>query len=66
MADGSKLFGRVVKMQVKPKVGDIVKIDGFDISFDIEKTLEREPNKAKFAIYNLPIAVQSKDRKSVV
>lgn len=63
----AKLFGRVTRIKITPKVGDVVTIqgksidkDGFDLSFDIEKNLQTTPNKAKFTIYNLPDDVRAK------
>lgn len=63
----AKLFGRVTRLRIIPKTGDIVTIhgksierEGFDLSFDIEKNLQTTPNKAKFTIYNLPDDVRAK------
>ncbi len=54
-------FGRVVRARITPKDGSsITVIEGFDVSFDIEKNLEQEPNKGKFKFYNLPEEFRNK------
>jgi hypothetical protein len=59
-----RLIGRRVKVTIKPKpesqTPDWVVIDGFDISFDIKKTAEPEPNKGRIAIYNMPERLRNK------
>jgi hypothetical protein len=42
------LFGRVVTLNID---GD--ELEGYDIDFDVERTLEPEPNKARIKVYNL-------------
>jgi hypothetical protein len=54
VSSGKRQFGRVVRVIVKSANGETTSIDGFDISFDVDKNLEPEPNKAKIKIYNLP------------
>lgn len=55
-----KFFGRVVRVHVKPKSADGFTVDAHDIAFDVEKTQEPEPNKAKVTLYNLEAAVRHK------
>lgn len=55
-----KFFGRVVRVTIKPKTGDGIILDGFDIAFDVDKNLEQEPNKAKITCYNLPDELRDK------
>lgn len=60
----NKFFGRVVRVRVTPDPqnapGEVVLVDGFDVDFDVEKTSEREPNKGKIVVYNLPEDVRSR------
>ncbi len=53
----NKLFGRVVDAIIKPTATagrqDWISTNGQDISFDVEKNTDVEPNKAKISIYNL-------------
>ncbi len=61
MAD-KRFFGRVCRATIVPQDNptDIVLLDGFDVSFDIEKTREQEPNKGKFTFYNLPESLRKR------
>lgn len=54
------LFGRVCRLRIKTDAGELIIIDGFDMSFEIEKTREVQPNKAKFQIFNLPERIRNK------
>ncbi len=42
------------------EAGELIVVDGFDMSFDIEKTKEIQPNKAKFQVFNLPERIRNK------
>lgn len=54
-------FGRVVRARISPADGsEVTLIEGFDVSFDIEKNTEQEPNKGKFKFYNLPEDLRNK------
>lgn len=60
VANSRALFGRVTRLLITPETGDQIQIEGFDMSFDIEKNLEPDPNKGKFTLYNLPEKVRAK------
>jgi uncharacterized protein YggU (UPF0235/DUF167 family) len=68
MTAGARLFGRVVRVTVTPEAGKPTIINTFDVAFEVEKTIEQEPNKGKVTIYNLPEDLRSRfqSEKSVV
>lgn len=43
------LFDRVVTLAIAGN-----ELDGYDVEFEVEKTLEAQPNKAKIKVFNLP------------
>ena len=65
---GEKLFGRRVRLTYKPASGEpatriegkAIDRDGFDISFEIDKTLQSEPNKGRITVFNLPEDLRAK------
>lgn len=49
----ANLYLRKVELEIFPSVGENLKIDELRIKFSVERTTERNPNKAKIEVYNL-------------
>lgn len=64
----SDLFNRAVQVSVGEKNGDGIQIRGLRVTFNIEKSLEEQPNNSRIQIYNLSERSRAiiEDRKTAI